>query len=406
MRRLALAAIFATASLAAAAAAEKSGAGVEVVRGPYLVADAKTGEVIQEFDALRPWYPASTSKLVTMYVTFEAIRDGEISLDTEIGYSRNAADQPPSKMGFRPGSTLTLDDALKIMMVKSANDIAVAVAEAVGGSVEGFAARMNAAAAKLGMTRSHFVNPHGLPDPGQVSTARDMALVAQALLREFPERRRYFSIHAIEYGGKVMRNFNRLIDRFPGATGMKTGFICSSGYNLVASAERDGRSLIAVVFGAYGGKMRNEEAAALLDSAFSTPQRAEPETTLLSLKSGEAYTEPLDMRPQVCGPERAETLAALSGGEDSDEDAAPTSHLTAPMDFGPPIKVTAYIPAQYGEPGFVARLPRPRPGPQGGPPEVLPAFAPVHENASATAPAEAIGTAVGDPAPLQEVAPQ
>jgi D-alanyl-D-alanine carboxypeptidase len=392
--------------LAAADAAEKSGAGVEVVQGPYLLADAQTGEVIQEFDALRPWYPASTSKLVTMYVTFEAIRDGEISLDTEIAYSRNAAAQPPSKMGFRPGSTLALDDALKMMMVKSANDIAVAVAEAVGGSVEGFAARMNAAAAELGMTRSHFVNPHGLPDPGQVSTARDMALVAQALLREFPERRLYFRIPAIEYGGKVMRNFNRLVDRFPGATGMKTGFICSSGYNLVASAERDGRSLIAVVFGAYGGKMRNEAAAALLDSGFGTPRRAEPETTLLSLRSGEAYTEPPDMRPQVCGSQRAEALAALTDGEDSGDDAAPTSHLIAPMDLGPPVKVTANIPAEYGEPGFVARLPRPRPGSEAGPPEVLPAFAPVHDNTRASAPAEAIGTAVGNPAPLEQVAPE
>ncbi len=135
-----------------------------------------TGRVIDEYDALRPWFPASTTKLMTAYVTFEAIEAGEISLNSTVLYSANAAAQPPSKMGFRPGTVMTLDNALKMMMVKSANDIAVAVAETVGGSVDGFAERMNAEAERLGMTRSHFVNPHGLPDEREYSTARDMAI--------------------------------------------------------------------------------------------------------------------------------------------------------------------------------------------------------------------------------------
>ena len=146
----------------------KAAAGAGDPQGPYIVADAETGAVLEHFDALRPWYPASTTKLMTIYVVFRAILAGEITLDAEIIYSANAAAQPPSKMGFKPGTMLTLDNALKMMMVKSANDIAVAVAETVGGSVPGFAERMNLEAARLGMTRSHFVNPHGLPDERQV----------------------------------------------------------------------------------------------------------------------------------------------------------------------------------------------------------------------------------------------
>ena len=142
--------------------------------------------VIEESDALRPWYPASTTKLMTAYVTFEAIRAGQVSLDSAVLYSANAARQPASKMGFRPGTMITLDNALKMMMVKSANDIAVAVAETVGGSVAGFTNRMNAAANHLGMTRSHFVNPNGLPDENNYSTARDMAILGRTLLTEFP----------------------------------------------------------------------------------------------------------------------------------------------------------------------------------------------------------------------------
>jgi len=405
MRRSALAAAFAMFTLAAAGAAEKGHSDFEIVRGPYLVADVETGQVIAEFDALRPWYPASTTKLMTIYTTFQAIRAGEISLNDEVKYSGNAAAQPPSKMGFKPGSTFTLDNALKMMMVKSANDIAVAVAEAVGGSVDGFAARMNAAAAELGMTRSHFVNPHGLPDERQVTSARDMALVARALLRHFPEHRPYYSIHAIQIGGKILRNYNRLLDRFPGATGMKTGFICASGYNLVASAERDGREIVAIVFGEYGGKLRNEHAAALLEAAFDTPlRRVETETTLFNLKSGEEYNQPLDLRPYVCGAQRGAAVAALRG-EDDDEGEVAVSHLTARMNLGPPIKVRAYIPADYGEPGFVARLPRPRPGADGGRPDVLDAFAPIN-GTSASGPAEAIGAAAGQPRPLEEVGPE
>ncbi len=383
---------------------------LEIIRGPYLVADAETGQIIEERDAARPWYPASTTKMMTVYVAFQAVRAGEITLDSDVLYDSTAAAQPASKMGFRPGATISLDNALKMMMVKSANDVSVAVAEAIGGSVEGFSERMNAAAADLGMTHSHFVNPHGLPDKRQVTSARDMALLARALLSEFPQHRRFYAIHAIQIGGKVLRNYNRLIDRFAGTTGMKTGFICSSGYNLVASARRDGRELIAVVFGEYGGNLRNEHAAALLDAAFSAPaRRAEGETTLFNVTSGADHTEAFDMRPHVCGKGRKAVLAALAQEQKQEgqegEEAEPVSYLTANIDLGPPLKVSAFIPPEYGEPGFLARLPRPRPGEEAEPPVAMPAFAPV-DDAGASAPAEAIGAAAGQPRPLKQVAPE
>jgi len=371
----------------------------EIPQGPYVVVDAETGRVLDESDALRPWYPASTSKLMTIYVVFRAIKAGEIKLDTEIVYSRNAANQPPSKMAFKPGTTFTLDDALKMMMVKSANDVAVVVAEAVGGSVSGFAERMNLEAARLGMRRSHFVNPHGLPDERQVSSARDMAVLARALLREFPQHRPFYNLPAIEFGGKTLRNYNTLVRRYPGTTGMKTGFICASGYNLVASAQRGEREVIAVVFGEYGGAARAEHAASLLEAGFKANPAAGGET-LATAYSGKEYIEPLDMRPYVCGDKRA--AAASEANEEGGESEA-VSYLAPPIFFGPPVKVTVKVPAEYGEAGFVARMPRPRPDSAADEPQTGVAFAPVNEPSTDSAPAAAIGDAAGSAIPLRNL---
>ena len=179
--------------------------------------------------------------------------------------SDSAAAQPPSKMGFKPGTQIRVDNALKILMVKSANDVAATIAENIGGSIEGFAERMNAEAQRLGMRDSHFANPHGLPDERNQTTARDMAVLARALLLEFPDHQDLFHIGAIQFGRRIMRNTNGLIGRYPGADGMKTGFICSSGFNVVASATRNGRHLITVVFGAPSANERTMIAADLFD---------------------------------------------------------------------------------------------------------------------------------------------
>jgi D-alanyl-D-alanine carboxypeptidase len=232
------------------------------------VVEADTGKVLQAENATMPWYPASVTKIMTAYVTLKAVKDGRLSLDTLLTVSPVAASQSPSKMGFRPGIQVTVDNALKMMMVKSANDMAVVLAEGVGGSVDGFSGMMNQTAQKLGMTQTSYVNPNGLPADGQITSARDLAILARAVIRDLPEYEYFMHIPSIRYGRRVTQNFNKLIGRYPGADGFKTGFICASGYNLVASATRNGKRLIAVVLGASSGQARAVRAAQLLERGF------------------------------------------------------------------------------------------------------------------------------------------
>ena len=236
---------------------------------PYLVVDADSDQVLAANEATAPWYPASLTKLMTVYVALDAVRSGKLTLDTPLVMSMRAARMAPSKMGFRPGTEVTLDNALKMLMVKSPNDVAVMVAEGVSGSVEAFADDMNAAGQRLGLRETHFVNPNGLHDPAHVSSARDMAMIARALLREFPEHANLFSIGALQLGNQYIPNHNGLLGRYPGADGMKTGFTCPAGWNVVASANHSGRRLIVVVFGAPTASSRNQEAANLFDRGFA-----------------------------------------------------------------------------------------------------------------------------------------
>ena len=263
---------------------------------PSVVIDIATGEILQQEQATQPWFPASVSKLMTVYVALKAVREGRVSLDTPLVVSARAARMAPSKMGFRPGLEVTLDNALKILMVKSANDVAVTVAEGLGGSVEGFALRMNAEAAALGMRDSHWVNPNGLPDKRQVTSARDMALLGRALYRDFPDQAALFSIGALQLGPKIMANHNGLIGRYPGADGMKTGFTCAAGFNVVASATRGGRRLIAVVLGAPSARDRTAKAANLFDTAFAGSGGSYGNLANLASTGG----EPPDMRGIAC----------------------------------------------------------------------------------------------------------
>jgi D-alanyl-D-alanine carboxypeptidase len=235
-----------------------------------LVIEADSGKVIEAENATVPWYPASVTKLMTAYVTLSAIKSGKITLDTLLTVSPTAASQSPAKMGFRPGTQVTVDNALKMMLVRSANDMAVVLAEGVGGSIDGFSVMMNDTAQKLGMTQTHYVNPNGLPADEQITSARDLAILARSIIKDLPEYEYFVHIPAIRFGRRITQNFNRLIGRYPGADGFKTGFICASGYNLVASATRDGRRLIAVVLGASSGTMRAVRAAQLLDRGFAS----------------------------------------------------------------------------------------------------------------------------------------
>jgi D-alanyl-D-alanine carboxypeptidase len=272
---------------------------------PYLVVDADTDQVLMQNEATAPWYPASLTKLMTVYVALDAVRSGRLTLDTPLVMSARAARMPPSKMGFRPGTEVTLDNALKMLMVKSPNDIAVMVAEGVSGSVETFADEMNADARRLGLHESHFVNPNGLQNPAHVSSARDMAMIARALLREFPQHADLFDIGAIELGARYIPNHNGLLGRYPGADGMKTGFTCPAGFNIVASANHSGRRLIVVVLGAPTARSRNQEAANLFDSGFGM-SRSGPTLESLSDGSGPAP----NMRADVCLHRNAALIAA------------------------------------------------------------------------------------------------
>ncbi|GAB5375208.1 MAG: hypothetical protein AcusKO_16700 [Acuticoccus sp.] len=257
-----LAAALALAALTAAAAPARA----EI--GAYLVFDFATGKVLAAHRATTPWYPASITKLMTAYVTFKAIEAGALKMTSPVRISPQALQQPPSKMGFPLGTVITVETALRIILTKSANDVSVALAEAVGGTGAQFIARMNKAAADLGMGSTSFDNPHGLPNTKQVTTARDIAVLMRALADEFAHYSDYFEMGGVQLGKRTLRNHNRLIRNFRGADGMKTGFICASGFNLAASATRDGVRLGAVVLGGVTSRERDERTAELLAKGF------------------------------------------------------------------------------------------------------------------------------------------
>jgi D-alanyl-D-alanine carboxypeptidase len=291
-----------------------------------ILLDADSGKVVRAENATYPWYPASTTKLMTLYMALSAIRDQRITPDTLFTVSANANEQSPTKMGFPVGTQVTVDNAIKMMMVKSANDMAVVIAEGIGGSVDAFGQLMTETAHRLGMTQSHFVNPNGLPDDGQIVSARDLAILARALIREFPEYNAYWHIPAIKYGRRVVRNYNPLLGRYAGADGMKTGFICSSGFNLVATASRDNRQLIAVVLGAPTSAARAQKAAELLESGFARSPFA---WLLPAFGNVNALTPieaaPPDLKDDMCGPHRKRHALEAAMADSADPDAGDLS---------------------------------------------------------------------------------
>ncbi|MEH3146391.1 MAG: serine hydrolase [Methylobacterium frigidaeris] len=307
------------------------------VTQPMLVVDVDSGKVLYGQAATDPWFPASITKLMTAYVALDLVRQGRASMDQLLTISPEAAAEPPSKMGFKPGTQLTLDNALKIIMVKSANDVAWAIGENLGGSVEGFAGLMNDTAQRIGMRDSRWTNPNGLPDPRQWTTARDMAILGRAILRDFPGNRDLFSISAIQFGRAVMPNHNGLLGRYAGVDGMKTGFICSGGFNVVASATRNGRRIITVVMGQPSARERDLKAADLFDYGFGqTPGWGGQ--TLADLPASPVAGPP-DLRPYICDKRRpmptdsdsaAATASAEAAQGNADNTSAQLMAATAP----------------------------------------------------------------------------
>ncbi len=233
-----------------------------------IVVDASTGRVLYARHADARRYPASTTKIMTLYMLFEALDRGQVTMNTRFRVSRHAARQPPSKLGLKVGSTIKVRDAMLALVTKSANDVAVVVAEGLGKTESNFARKMTAKARKLGMSKTTFRNASGLPDSRQVTTARDMARLGQAILHHHPRYYQHFSRRAFNYRGVNYRNHNRLLKTYKGMDGIKTGYIRASGYNLVASAKRGRQRLIGVVFGGKSSKSRNKHMVELLDKGF------------------------------------------------------------------------------------------------------------------------------------------
>ncbi len=230
-----------------------------------IVIDALSGRVLHEAEADSLRYPASLTKMMTLYLLFDALAEGRVSTDTQLAVSARAAGQPPARIGLATGGSLTVSQAIQALAVKSANDVAVAVAENLAGSEAAFARQMTAKARALGMRRTNFVNASGLPDPRQVTTARDMAILSRALKSRHASRARAFTARSFTYGGRTYQATNNLLGRVAGVDGIKTGYIRLSGYNLAASAQRNGRQVIAVVFGGESESARDREVTSLIE---------------------------------------------------------------------------------------------------------------------------------------------
>jgi len=272
--------------------------------GPALVFEPYNGTVFYAEDPDALWFPASLTKLMTAYVAFQALKVGEVKPDTKAICSKKATEQAPSKLWLKEGESISVDTALRVLIVKSANDVAVMLAETVAGSEEAFVARMNEAARRLNMTRTTFANVNGLPDERQVTTARDLAKLARAIILEFPEHADLFTAVQVQVGKQMLRTHNGMLVSYPGTDGMKTGFICDSGFNIVVSATREGRKLVAVILGEPSIASRRVRAVDLLDNGFKRYFWKSLFGTSLdglaiqaSMSSG-----PTHLRDSVCGP--------------------------------------------------------------------------------------------------------
>ncbi len=297
------------------------------------VVHADSGDVFFDRYSKSRRYPASLTKMMTLYLLFEAVEDGKLTLQSELTVSKRAAGQPPSKLGVRAGSKITVDDAIKALIVKSANDVAVVVAEEIAGSEWRFAREMTAKARSLGMRSTTFRNASGLPNSKQVTTARDMAVLGRRVMQDFPQHFHYFSAKSFTYKTRTYTTHNSLIKNFDGASGIKTGYTRRSGFNLVTSAERDGQRLIGVVLGGRKSWSRDRHMRDILANAFNAIDKNPLRIAALYRNTPEPRLKPTlaiamaaaPSAPTLAGnePLRQEIMtaaAALSGAPDASED--------------------------------------------------------------------------------------
>lgn len=330
--------------------------------GPALVFEAASGRVLYAEDQDNAWHPASLTKIMTAYMTFEALKAGKLTPQSKITASEVSVVQEPSKIGLPVGATMTVELAINALIIKSANDVAVMLAEAMAGSVEEFAKQMTATAKRLGMTRTTFVNAHGLPAAEQVTTARDLAILSMAVLKDFPEYAALWHKHDVRIGRRVLRTHNGLLKTYDGADGMKTGFICDSGYNVVASASRDNRRLVAVVLGELSGASRTIRAAGLLEHGFQVAAWTDvmpPSYTVRTLPiAADAKTQPASVRTDLlsreCNPgrRRPPSVAAIAKAKQKRAELAKKAAAGAPA--AEPVVTTGSVPAAAKKPAPAA----------------------------------------------------
>ncbi len=310
-----------------------------------IVLDAQTGQVLRELNPDVVTYPASLTKMMTLYLTFEALNQGRLRLDQFLRVSGEAASRAPSKLGLVPGESVAVRDLILGVVTKSANDAAVVLAEALGGSEWGFAQQMTAKARQLGMLQTVYYNASGLPEPNQRTTARDVARLALALYHQFPREYRYFSTQEFAFRGEIMRNHNHLMEWYPGIDGIKTGYIHASGFNLAASAVRDGRRLIGVIMGGRSARSRDQQMAGLLDLAFA------------DLGNGGAASRPvMAVVPTTPAVASAPQVAAVSPRTAPAASVAPTAAPAAARPSPAVASAAEGDAALRGKPGFLGNV--------------------------------------------------
>jgi D-alanyl-D-alanine carboxypeptidase len=338
-----------------------------------IVVEASTGEVLYARRADSPRYPASISKIMTLYLVFEEMAAGRLNPNDMITVSPRAASMPPTKLGLHPGDQISLDNAIRAIALRSANDMAVAVAERVGGSETRFAALMTLRAQELGMSNTHFVNASGLPDSRQVSTARDIAILSRAVMRDFPQYYSYFSQRAFTYRGETITNHNHLLDRMPEVDGLKTGFITASGYNLAASGVRYGHRVIAIELGGASGASRDNNVAGLLTTGFDILHRRDLGETIVATQSlfetpnNSSMTAYASNAPAYRDDDEASATSTTSGVSFTSYGHTPSLQLVSPRDAGlrpaqPSAQQTALVASAAPPPSPIAppyRAPQP-----------------------------------------------
>ena len=316
-----------------------------------MVVDANTGKTLYARDENELRHPASITKVMTLYLLFEQLESGRMQLDSEIRISAHAHSQAPSKLGLGIGKTISVEDAIKAIVTKSANDIAVAVAESIGGDEDRFATLMTSKAHALGMSRTVYVNASGLPDNDQVTTAKDLTLLGRAIQDHFPKYYRYFSTHNFNYAGQNMRNHNHLLGRIDGMDGIKTGYTRASGFNLLTSVKRDGRRIVSVVLGGASGRSRDQIMAGLIEKHIDDGSTTR--TAAMIARAGDS-THDIEVadavRPPAAAPiERIkvdETIKAVA---------------TKPAPIGAPLQLAAVNPQiDRIRPAYISAAPKPQ----------------------------------------------